>query len=604
MLKSKILYKTILLIAIIIASYIGAILIHAFPKINNKVTSLEKINIEEVLSKVVLISKISYNNTANFKKETLKNYERNLENISLLPLYILNKHYANNIQNKQLALKEISNLKYPNSVKVSILNKKEEYENIFTITPKKIRYAKEFKPWNIYIVLEKNINNLNNKVKKREDQLFDRLNKIIKTSNTMKFGNSFLFNEKGEILVSQNDEIKKINLKKQINPNTNNSLFDDYTQAAKTTKTLKYNWNKPDDINNYTYEKILWITYDPQLHWYVATTSYVEELEVMSNKLQKLVGSLGLLTFLAALIISFVFFKRLLHPISTLSNMANSATKGDYSVRSIIKSNDEIGQLSKNFNVMIETIEKNINKEKQIIEQSRLAQMGEIMSMIAHQWRQPLGAIGSAIVNIQINQKSKKYDLENKDDIKLFLKQLNKKLTSMEEYVQFLSTTIDDFRLFFKQDSDKKLIALTVPILKALKMIKTSMSNKNIMITNDFKTNDDVLIYNNELMQVFLTILKNSEDNFLEKNIQNPTININTKRQDNNYIISFTDNGGGISENILSKIFEPYFSTKLEKNGTGLGLYMSKVIIEDHHKGILQASNVKNGIKFEIILHK
>jgi len=224
--------------------------------------------------------------------------------------------------------------------------------------------------------------------------------------------------------------------------------------------------------------------------------------------------------------------------------------------------------------------------------------------MIAHQWRQPLGAIGSAIVNIQINQKSKKYDLENKDDIKLFLKQLNKKLTSMEEYVQFLSTTIDDFRLFFKQDSDKKLIALTVPILKALKMIKTSMSNKNIMITNDFKTNDDVLIYNNELMQVFLTILKNSEDNFLEKNIQNPTININTKRQDNNYIISFTDNGGGISENILSKIFEPYFSTKLEKNGTGLGLYMSKVIIEDHHKGILQASNVKNGIKFEIILHK
>ena len=604
MLKSKILFKTILLIAIIIAVYIGAILIHAFPKINNKVTSLERTNIEEVLSKIILISKISYKNTNEFKKETIKNYKDSLKNFSILPLYILNKYYLSDTKNMQLALKEINNIKYPNGIKLSILHKLDKKNGDFIVTSKKIKYIDKFKPWNIYIVLEINTDKLNKEIKRRESNLFNTLNDIIKTSNTMKLGNSFIFNNKGEILVSQNDDIKKLNLKKQINPDTKNSLFDDFTKAAKTTKTLKYYSNKPNDINNYTYEKILWITYDPKLQWYAATTSYTKELEVMSNKLQKIIGSLGLLTFITALIVSFVFFKKLLHPISTLSEMANSATKGDYSVRSIVKSNDEIGQLSRSFNIMIETIEKNLNKEKQIMEQSRLAQMGEIMSMIAHQWRQPLGAIASAIVNIQINQQNKKYDLNSNSDTKLFLKQLNKKLASMEDYVQFLSTTIDDFRLFFKQDNDKKLTALTTPIIKALKMIKTSITNKNITITSNFQTDDDVLIYNNELMQVFLTILKNSEDNFLEKNIHNPTINITTEKQKDNYIISFTDNGGGIHENILSKIFEPYFSTKLEKNGTGLGLYMSKVIIEDHHKGTLQAINVENGIKFEIILQK
>lgn len=593
-----------LLIAIIIAVYIGAILIHAFPKINNKVTSLERINTEEVLNKIVLISKISYKNIERFKKETLKNYKNDLRNISILPLYILRGHYSSDSKSIQLAIKEINNEKYPKGVKVSILKKVDREDKDFVTTSKKIKYIKKFKPWNIYITLEKNIDELNKEIKKREAQLFDKLNKIIKTSNNMKFGNSFLFNEKGEILLSQNGEIKKFNLKKQINPNTKNSLFYDFTKAAKTTKILKYYWNKPNDISNYTYEKILWITYDPQLHWYAATTSYVEELEVMSNKLQKIVGSLGLITFIAALIISFVFFKKLLHPISILSGIANSATKGDYSVRAIVKSNDEIGQLSKNFNIMIETIEKNINKERQIMEQSRLAQMGEIMSMIAHQWRQPLGAIASATANIQISQQNKKYNLDNSRDTKYFLKYLNKKLASIEDYVQFLSTTIDDFRLFFRQSSKKEMIALTTPIAKALKMIKTSMGNKNITIISDFRTNDDVLIYNNELMQVFLAILKNSEDNFLEKSIQNPTINIITEKQKDKYIISFTDNGGGIEESVLLKIFEPYFSTKLEKSGTGLGLYMSKVIIEDHHKGILRAMNVENGIKFEIILYK
>ncbi|MFK5882712.1 MAG: cache domain-containing protein [Sulfurospirillum sp.] len=645
MFKSKILHKTMLLMTILISGYIGAILIHAFPKINSKVISLEKINVEDMLNSIIIISKMSYNNIEDFKKETLSSYKRNLKNITLLPSYIIESYY-NKYKNgklsekeaKLLACNEINNLKYPINVNFFILNnnckfishsnlkyknnkyltkqiidkirKKKEvfieysHSDAKSAYNKRLVYIKAFKPWNIYIGSEKPIGYINKEVKKKEKNLLKQVNNIIGISNIGKLGTSFIFNKRGEVLVYQNSNMKNSNLKKIKNPKTGKSLYDIFLKVAKTKKELKYYWNKPNDKNNYIYEKILWIKYIPELKWYVATTVYMEEFEVMSHKLQKIVGSLGIMTLLIAIIISFVFFKKLLQPILTLSNMANSAIQGDYSVRSNVKANDEIGQLSKNFNMMIETIEKNIKKEKKIMEQSRLAQMGEIMSMIAHQWRQPLSSISSAVVNIQIKIHSKKYDFENKNDTLLFLNLLNKKLNSIEEYVQFLSTTVDDFRTFFKQDSNKKLVPLAIPINKALQMIETSMSNKNIQINKNFQANNEVLIYKNELIQVILNILKNSEDNFIEKNIPNPTVHITTKEEKNMNLISIVDNGGGIPDDILSKIFKPYFSTKVEKNGTGLGLYMSKVIIEEHHNGILRARNVENGINFEIILYK
>jgi len=108
-------------------------------------------------------------------------------------------------------------------------------------------------------------------------------------------------------------------------------------------------------------------------------------------------------------------------------------------------------------------------------------------------------------------------------------------------------------------------------------------------------------LYQNEVMQVILNLLKNSEDSFLANNISDPKVTIATRKDNNTLIISVSDNGGRIPKNISDKIFDPYFSTKDEKNGTGLGLYMSKTIIEDHHNGILKMNNTENGICFEII---
>ena len=239
-------------------------------------------------------------------------------------------------------------------------------------------------------------------------------------------------------------------------------------------------------------------------------------------------------------------------------------------------------------------------KDKQLQQQSRLAQMGEMISMIAHQWRQPLGAINSSVIAIESKLSIGRYDLDDKDDREKFFKFLHKKHKSIIEYVEGLSETIDDFRNFFKPDKNRDLVCIDDPIKKALKIVNVSMSSKGISIEKSFDNGDKIELYQNEVMQVILNILKNAEDNFIEKSIENPTIMIETLKEKNTHIIKISDNGGGIPENILPNIFDPYFSTKDEKNGTGLGLYMSKTVIEEHHNGELKVSNIDNGVCFEI----
>ncbi len=241
-------------------------------------------------------------------------------------------------------------------------------------------------------------------------------------------------------------------------------------------------------------------------------------------------------------------------------------------------------------------------KDQMLQQQSRLAQMGEMISMIAHQWRQPLGAISSTVIGIQIKLEIDHFNLDEKVDRDNFFAFMDKKHKNINEYVQFLSTTINDFRNFFKPDKEKELVEIISPIDRALKIVQTSMSAKGINISTDYQNNSQLQLFQNEMMQVVLNILKNCEDNFLEKKVSNAQIMISTKKDNDHHIISISDNGGGIAEDILPNIFDPYFSTKCEKNGTGLGLYMSKTMIEEHNNGILSAKNIDDGVCFEILL--
>ncbi|MGB7401228.1 MAG: PAS domain-containing sensor histidine kinase [Arcobacter sp.] len=241
-------------------------------------------------------------------------------------------------------------------------------------------------------------------------------------------------------------------------------------------------------------------------------------------------------------------------------------------------------------------------KEELLLGQSRLAQMGEMLSIIAHQWRQPLSVIGMSAFSIQSKIDLEKFDFDNKESQKKFLQFLQNEMDDVHNYTQYLTGTIEDFTNFFKPNKEKESITLDVPIQKALNILNSMIKKENIEVKLDIQTNKSINIYTNEMMQVFLNIIKNNIDNFIERKISNPQLVICIQEDNNRFTVSICDNGGGINEAILEKIFHPYFSTKDEKNGTGLGLYISKIVIENHSAGILSAKNTDIGACFEIVL--
>ncbi len=311
-----------------------------------------------------------------------------------------------------------------------------------------------------------------------------------------------------------------------------------------------------------------------------------------------------------SIVFAIIFSLHIVNPIKELIEGIKIISEGDSSYRIHVSADDEISILENSFNEMIEKIDQsqkdiehlnkdledkvkrevelNRQKDKKLLQQSRLAQMGEMLSMIAHQWRQPLAAISSSsssiIIKSQLNKLDEKTTLELAEKI--------------SEYSQDLSATIDDFRDFFKPNREKTDTTYSKLIEGVLAIVEVSIINKNINIVKNLDSNDIFNTYPNELKQVILNLIKNAEDILLEKKIENPTITIETSHR----ILRVSDNGGGIPEDIIDNIFNPYFSTKLEKNGTGLGLYMSKTIVEEHCAGTLNVLNAKEGAIFSIEL--
>ena len=239
-------------------------------------------------------------------------------------------------------------------------------------------------------------------------------------------------------------------------------------------------------------------------------------------------------------------------------------------------------------------ISKEKKQDQMLQQQSKLAQMGEMISMIAHQWRQPLNAI--SLTSSVISMKAKKNQLESEKVIEL--------TKNISEYAHHLSETINDFREFFKSDKKSESIEWTEIVTDVLHIIEESIINKNITIVKDLRCEDRFVSYPNELKQVVLNLIKNAEDVLLEKNVEDPFIYIKTYKHAKAFILEVSDNGGGIPNKIIDNIFDPYFSTKKAKEGTGLGLYMSKTIVEKHCHGKLEVLNTKDGALFRVTVEE
>ncbi len=322
---------------------------------------------------------------------------------------------------------------------------------------------------------------------------------------------------------------------------------------------------------------------------YITYKFYQEELfyDLSTHVVASVLLAIFLIIILYILIDSVI-----LNPIQNLLTTIQGTSKGIS--KNILKqvSDDEIGTLAKEYNSMMINLQK---KEDMMIAQSRHAAMGEMISMIAHQWRQPITVISMIANNMILDVE---LDEMNEESIR-------KNATKTLQQTAHLSKTIDDFKNFFKPNKKKELVLVNDILEENFSIISKSLMNNNIDLKKVYESETPILIYSRELLQVLINILKNAKEALLENKIENAAISVKTS-EDNNYVkISICDNGKGIDEAIISKIYDPYFSTKDEKVGTGLGLYMSKTIIDKHLHGSIKATNQDNsGVCFDILLPK
>lgn len=352
-----------------------------------------------------------------------------------------------------------------------------------------------------------------------------------------------------------------------------------------------YAYKKPNsDKSQY---KLSYFKYYERFNWIIAVGIYTDDMENeiqlkredLKQRIKKqIVQNVVLfLMFLSIAILISIAISQKIDDI--LKNYEEKVRKNANELESLNQSLEE--------KVKIE-IEKNREKEQLLIQKSKLIALGEMISNIAHQWRQPLSELSSILMFIKF-----KFDLNALDS-----QTMDKKSKEATQVLEYMSHTIDDFRNFFMPKKDKEEFYLNKVINSIMTIVSSGLKNNNINVEINIDDNITLKTYLNEYQQVILNILKNAKDILIEKNIKNPLIKMEAKIDETHIILTIEDNGGGVFVEPLNKIFEPYFTTKSKSDGTGIGLYMSKIIVEKNMQGILKVENTNLGAKFYICIPK
>lgn len=305
------------------------------------------------------------------------------------------------------------------------------------------------------------------------------------------------------------------------------------------------------------------------------------------------------LIFIVALVVINLWLGYIFRPLGKLAKAF-----GDYDPKSknfMIthqNSSPEIETIAKKAQEMIRRLEdyasEIIERDREILKRLRQAQMGELLSMIAHQWRQPLSSIGTISANIQL--------LIELD--KCSPNQVIELARKIDFHTAHLANTVSDFRNLYNPNKKPKEANLEDICHKSIALLSGTLAQENIIVEVICAFNSTVYTYPDEILQVLIALLKNSHDAIVERGVADPIITIEGKENRESFLVIVEDNAGGIDEVVFPKLFDPYFSTKDEKNGTGLGLYMAKMLIEDHCKGAIRVENSRSGALFTITIPK
>jgi C4-dicarboxylate-specific signal transduction histidine kinase len=233
-----------------------------------------------------------------------------------------------------------------------------------------------------------------------------------------------------------------------------------------------------------------------------------------------------------------------------------------------------------------EVITRNKQNQALLFQQSKMAAMGEMIGNIAHQWRQPLNALSA--LNVRLGMKYQVGKLSDKEML-LFEEKSN-------HLIQRMSSTIDDFRNFFYPNKSPKWFSIEQAIEEAIHFIESVYDINNIKLINYTNTKIEIKNHKNELIQVLLNIFNNSKDAIKSSNPVRGVVIVDVMESKKSLKITIQDNGGGINQEVIDRVFEPYFTTKFQDEGTGIGLYMSKMIIEESMYGKLTLENSENGV--------
>ena len=229
-------------------------------------------------------------------------------------------------------------------------------------------------------------------------------------------------------------------------------------------------------------------------------------------------------------------------------------------------------------------------KDQMLIRQDRLAMMGGLINNISHQWRQPLSTLGLIIQQLPLSYDSAKFSRES----------LEEDTETGMELIRHMAQTINVFRNFFRPDKELITFSVNQVIGQTVTLIKMSFEEQQISIAHQTEGNPMVSGYPNEYAQVLLNILMNARDALVEHNVDDARILLNTFAEGGTTVVTVTDNAGGISKEIIDRVFDPYFTTKRPDKGAGIGLFMSKAIIEKNMGGLLTVRNTGDGAEFRI----